>query len=78
VVTTPDGLAAAQSSAKLAEIEQRVDIIEAGQFIATNIYEWSKFKPEGRKLTVEKLIDSYNEIIEASETDPSLKITVGG
>ena len=77
-MTTAEGLPAAQSNAKLAGIQERVDIIEAGQFIATNVYEWSKFNPGNGKVTVEKLISAYNKIIDDVETDPSLKISFGG
>jgi hypothetical protein len=77
VVTTSHGLAGALSLAEIKGISSRVDIIEASQIIATNLYEWSKFKPTARKMTVESLVERYNAIVVASETDPGLKITLG-
>ena len=51
--------------------------MEVEQFIATNVYELSKFQTSQRKLTVERLIAQYNQIVEECETDPSLKVMVG-
>ena len=33
--------------------------------------------PEGRRVAVDMLIERYNEIIDAVETDPSLRIEIG-
>lgn len=77
IITHADGVAGAVSLAKGLGIEQRVDVVEAGQFIATNLYELSLFKAANRKLTVEKFIERYNEIISECETDPGLKIGLG-
>ena len=77
IVTPSRGVAGAASLAEVAGITQRVDIIEAGQFIATNLYELSLFKASQRKLTVEKFIEKYNEIVSRCETDPGLKIGLG-
>ena len=68
---------AAESLANIQGICGRVDILEVEQFIATNVYEISQFKTTERKVTVERLIDQYNLIVEACETDPSLKVKVG-
>lgn len=77
IVTTAQSVAGAQSLAEIKGISQRVDIIEAGQFIATNLYEWSRFKAANRKVTAEKLVEKYNEIIVAHETDPGLRVALG-
>jgi len=77
VITTSHSLAGAQSLAEIKGIGQRVDIIEASQFLATNFYEWSRFKPAARKISVEKLVAKYNEIVSESETDPGLRIGLG-
>jgi hypothetical protein len=77
IVTTADGVAGALSLAKGKGIEARVDIIEASQYIATNFYEWSRFKADARKVTVANLVEAYNRIVEECETDPSLKISLG-
>jgi len=77
IVTIYDSMPAAESLAGIRGIAGRVDILEIEQFIATNVYELSQFKTSERKLTVERLIERYNEIVEACETDPSLKVLVG-
>jgi hypothetical protein len=77
VITTSQSLAGAQSLAEIKGIGQRVDIIEASQFLATNFYEWSKFKSADRKISVERLVAKYNEIVTQCETDPGLRIGLG-
>ena len=77
IVTTYESMAGAESLANIQGIGGRIDILEAEQFIATNVYELSQFATAQRKLTVERLIDKYNEIVEQCETDPSLKVMVG-
>lgn len=77
IVTTYANLPGAESLAGVQDIEGRVDIWEAEQFIAANIYELSKFETGQRKCTVDKLIEEYNDIVNACETDPSLKIVIG-
>lgn len=77
IVTTYESMPAAESLANILGIGGRVDMLEVEQFIATNIYEISQFKTTERKVTVERLIDQYNLIVEQCETDPSLKVMVG-
>lgn len=77
IVTVHTNMPAAESLADIQGIAGRVDVLEAEQFIATNLYELSMFKTSDRKVTVEKLVDRYNEVVAACETDPSLKITLG-
>lgn len=77
VVTTAEGVAGIEALARNANIEGRIDAFEIEQFVASNIYELSRFAPANRKITVESLVDRYNAIIDECETDPSLKIEVG-
>ena len=77
IITTQSGSGGAQALAKNADIEDRVDILEVGQFVSTNIYEWSNFESSQRPLKIRDLVRAYNRIIERTETDPSLKIAVG-
>ncbi|EBQ9598977.1 DUF4928 domain-containing protein [Salmonella enterica subsp. enterica serovar Carmel] len=77
IITTYSSLPGAESLADIQGIEGRVDIWEAEQFIAANIYELSQFDASQRKCTVERLIEEYNNIITSCETDPSLKIVIG-
>jgi hypothetical protein len=76
IVTTVEGRAGVESIAKGFEIEGRIDVIEAEQFIATNILEWSQFIEKSQRLEVARLIEKYNEIVQAIETDPSLVIQI--
>lgn len=57
-------------------IAQRIDVLEIGQFLCTNVFEWSKFEQEERSDSLRKLIEHYNRIVESHETDPSLRISI--
>jgi hypothetical protein len=74
IITTDKGVAAAEVLAGTAGISDRVDVFDAEQFLAGNLYELGKFKQIGRKATADQLIEEYNKIIESCETDPSLRI----
>lgn len=74
IVTTEDGVGGAKALAKQAGIDERLDIIEIEQFIATNVYEWSAFERDDRCPTVARLIARYNEIVASCESDPSMRI----
>lgn len=76
IVTTYSRLIVAESLASDIGLDSRVEVWDIEQFLATNIYELSFFKETGRKVTVEKIIEAYNLIIDAHETDPSLKIEI--
>ena len=84
LVTTREGVAVAEGLAKnkeLAEnkkLAERMDVFELEQFLALNLYEWGAFETAGRRLAIEDLVRRYNEIVEDVETDPSLKIEIGG
>ncbi|CAN5826310.1 hypothetical protein BH10CHL1_BH10CHL1_46560 [soil metagenome] len=58
-------------------IADRVEILAAEQFLATNVYELSEFGEIERNATVEQLITVYNNLIDEYETDPSLRISIG-
>lgn len=77
IVTTQSGAGGAGALAKNADVDDRIDILEVDQFVATNVYEWSRFEHSQRPLSIRELLETYNGIIERSETDPSLKISVG-
>jgi hypothetical protein len=74
IVTTEPGVAGAVSLAKIAAIADRVDVVDAGQFIAMNLYELSGFSAATRRATVHAFVKRYNEIVIEHETDPALKI----
>ncbi|MCF7817979.1 MAG: DUF4928 family protein [Kiritimatiellales bacterium] len=77
IVTSYKGAIVADANAESAGIGQRIDIFEIEQFIATNIYEISRFDHETRRVTVEQLVEKYNAIVDAHETDPSLLLVIG-
>jgi len=74
IVTIADSRAGAESLAKIQGIEERLDIIEAEQFISTNVMEWGYFVAPLQQEQVHRLIDCYNRIIRLTETDQSLQI----
>ena len=74
IVTIADSRAGVESIAKGFDIEGRIDVIEAEQFIATNILEWSQFTEKSQRMEIIRLISKYNEIVKTVETDPSLCI----
>lgn len=74
LVTLQRGLTVAEALADNAGLFDRIDIFEIEQFVALNLYEWAKFGAMGRRASVLKLLERYNELIDEHETDPSLKI----
>lgn len=74
ILTITESRGGAEFIARRFDIEGRIDIIEAEQFIATNILEWSHFAAKSHRSEVYRLIARYNEIIRDVETDPSLLI----
>ena len=75
VITSEGGVGGARALARDAQIADRIDILEIEQFLATNVYEWSGFERDQRPVSILKLVDKYNEIVDACETDPSLRIS---
>lgn len=74
IITTLDGARGAENAARMEGIADRIEIIEIGQFISTNIYERSQFHSDNRRTETEKIIRKYNELIDLYENNPSLKI----
>ncbi len=66
--------AVARGLAEQRGLADRIDIFEAEQFLAGNLYELGKFASTERKATAKALIDRYNAIVAEHETDPSLRI----
>ncbi len=77
IITTESGAGGAVALAKNANLADRIDILEIEQFVAANVYEWSRFEHAQRPVSVRELAATYNRIVEQVETDPSLKIIVG-
>jgi len=74
LITLQKGIPVAEGLSANFGIAERIDIFEVEQFVALNLYEWGKFRAEGRRIAVSTLVNCYNEIVEDVETDPSLKI----
>ncbi len=75
ILTISKMIGAAEGLAENAGIEGRVEVMDALQFLAANLYEMSLFKAADRKITVVRLIEKYNEIVAVHEADASLRIT---
>lgn len=75
IITLHDMLPAADAFAMQAGIADRLDVLDAEQFIVANLHELGGFRSDQRRVTVEALVDRYNVIVDANETDPSLKIS---
>lgn len=76
IITPEGGVAGAMVLAKGQDIEQNVDILDAGQFIAMNLYSLSQFKASNRKLTVDKFIERYNEMVSEYKSSQRLRISL--
>lgn len=76
IVTTDSGIAWTTQLATDAGLDDRIEIVGAEQFIATNILERGRFVGEPQVAELRQLVDTYNAIIDAVESDPSLRIEV--
>ena len=76
LVTTQKGITVAEGLAENASISDRIDLLEIEQFIAVSLYEISQFKAADHKAAVTHLVERYNAIVQAVETDPSLMIEI--
>ena len=74
IVTVSNKIAVAEELAAQIGIKERIDVFDIEQFLAANVYELSKFKKDGRMVTVKEIIELYNKIVEQCESDPGLKI----
>ncbi|MDR0593094.1 MAG: hypothetical protein LBG60_07545 [Bifidobacteriaceae bacterium] len=50
---------------------------DAQRFLSANLGEWSRFDPTARNVKIADLVGQYNAIVDAHETDPSLRIEFG-
>ena len=78
IVTTSRKTIAADALAEQADIASRVDILDIEQFLAANLYERSLFSAKNHLPKTAELLARYNALIDAHETDPSLKIEIAG
>lgn len=78
IVTSGEGVDGVAFLLKNAQLVDRVDVLDATQFLTANVYERSLFKAADCKITLAKLLERYNEIVAACETDPSLVVRFSG
>jgi hypothetical protein len=76
IVTVHDMLPAADAFATAQGIADQLDVLDAEQFLVANLHELGGFRSDQRRVTIETLVDRYNEIVTAQETDPSLRISL--
>jgi hypothetical protein len=76
IITLGDGVEAAAFLLKTAGLADRVDVLDAGQFLTANVYERSLFRAAACEVTLARLLGRYNEIVAACETDPALRIAL--
>ena len=74
IITIFDRVHTALDLASDAGLGEHVDVWDIQQFLSANIYEHSLFNEEIRNSTIANIVGKYNEIILATETDPSLRI----
>lgn len=77
VLTIGKMLSATEVMADDLGLSGRVEIMDAMQFLTANLYEMSLFKAAQRKITLEKLINKYNDLVSENESDASLRIAIG-
>lgn len=74
IVTLARGGLVADSLADTMGLGDRIDVFEAEQFVALNLYELGGFAVDRTRVAVGDLVARYNAIVEEYETDPSLLI----
>lgn len=74
IITIFDRVRTALDLASDAGLNGRVEVWDIQQFLSANIYEHSLFDEANRNSTIADIVDKYNEIVLAAETDPSLRI----
>ena len=76
IITRGNGVVGAYSLLEGTGWADRVDILDAVQFLTANVYEHSLFQAGECKVTMRNIIERYNQIVEQCETDPVLRIRV--
>lgn len=77
IITTNKRVTVAEGLAESAGIVNRLEVWDIEQFLSMNLNERGLFCQDGRKDMAVRLVEAYNKIIDACETDPSLKIQIG-
>lgn len=77
IITGARQVNVAETLAENLGVGGRVDVFEIEQFLASAIFERSAFSAKLQRGALEEIVARYNSIIDAHETDPSLKIVLG-
>jgi hypothetical protein len=77
ILTVAKMMGSADGLAEQIGIQGRVEVMDAIQFLAANLYEMSLFKASARTITLGRLVEKYNDIVDKHETDASLRISLG-
>ena len=67
-------VAAACDAGHTAGPAERIEFIDIEQFLTANIHEWGKFDTANRRVSLERLIQGYNSIVNTWERTPGLAI----
>ncbi|MBS0659121.1 MAG: DUF4928 family protein [Verrucomicrobia bacterium] len=76
IVTLPEGVPVALGLLKNQGVSDRVDVLDAVQFLTANVLERSLLAAVERQDSLRAIIERYNAIVESCEADPSLLIRI--
>lgn len=76
ILTLGRGVPLATGLAENAGIGDRIDVFDAHQWLAAGALDHGGDSPQARAVAIGQLLDTYNRIVETTETDPSLKIVL--
>jgi hypothetical protein len=74
IITLAEAVRPAEFLLKTSGLNERVDVLDAAQFLTANIYERSLFKAAECKITLTALLERYNGIVGECEADQSLLV----
>jgi hypothetical protein len=74
IITLPHKADLARGLIENAGLAGRIDVFHIDQFIALSLLDWSGCDPGRRVAEAARLVDAYNAIIDAVETDPGLRL----
>lgn len=76
ILTMGRGVTLATGLAENAGISDRIDVLDAHQWLAASAIDHNGDSPPARAHKIGQLLEIYNRIVEIVETDPSLKINL--
>jgi hypothetical protein len=74
IISLGENVTAASVLLNNADLGERVDVLDALQFLTANVFERSLFVAGACKVTLATILTRYNEIVALCETDPSLRV----